>query len=91
MLQNANQARERASTGLTCVPLPRGGVHLPVHLLGADGLRVEAAVLVRDAGGLVEGHAEAPENLRLTTAGRPHEHDAVPHKRGLVQLQVFCG
>lgn len=73
----------------TCVPLSSGGVHLSVHLLRADGLGVEAAVLVRDARGLVEGRPETAEDLGLAAPGGSHEHDPVPHQRRLVQLVMF--
>lgn len=79
-------ASEQDHLRLTRVPLPGRGIHLSVHLLRADGLGVEPAVLVRDSDRLVQRHAKAPENLRLSAPGRTYQHDAVPYQRSLVQL-----
>eukprot|EP00968_Pinguiococcus_pyrenoidosus_P007308 scaffold486_cov254-Pinguiococcus_pyrenoidosus.AAC.1 len=65
-------------------------IHLSVHLLRADGLGVQARVLVLDAHGLLERLAQVAEDLRLAAARRAHQHDAVAHERDLVQLDQLA-
>ena len=68
-------------------PLAAHRVHLAVHLLRPDGLGVQLvdAVLLLGANA-GQGAGEDAGDGALAAAGGPHQHDAVAHQRGLVQL-----
>lgn len=74
------------STTCTCAPLSGGRIHLSIHLLRADGLRVETAVFVYNPCSLVKRRPETAEDFSLTAACWPHKHYSMPHEGRLVKL-----
>lgn len=74
------------STTRTCVPLSGGRIHLSIHLLRADGLRVETAVFVYNTCSLVKRRPETAEDFGLAATSWSHKHYSMPHERRLIKL-----